>query len=363
MADNGFSNAPGQLSYLALQHPPVTAIGIPGAFQLASVAYVPGSSFGVVASGGQHQLLPFGMNGSGAGSNTPIDLSNANCMPTACAYAAAVVMPDPSTAIVANNTTGDNYLVEVSGVNSGSQTYATIPITGNAEDTAGLAMSSDGKVLLTRGAFETAFAVSGLPPYTFTETGQLGVANGIDNPDHSALRGREGMYVFNMGGDYQALIAGTAGSAGGGCSCGTVWLAGGLATSPHTITSTAITNSGHAYAATTDGHTAFIGTDKGIAVVPGVDMGSFAATTTTIVSPAIGNTGSTLVQVSSLAVTPDHKWLVVMGLPSSAAASTPGGSGYIMVLPISSVYTHDLGPAVGPTVQVPVPNNDQLVVY
>lgn len=329
---------------------------------------MPGSSFGVVATGGLHQLLPFGMNGSGAGTNTPIDLSNANCAPTACAYAAAVVMPDAGTAIVANNTTGDNYLVEVSGVNGATPAFTTIPIGSKApdvaEDTAGLAMSSDGKVLLTRGAFETAFTVSGPAPYTFTETGQFGIANGLDNPDHNALRGREGMFVFKTsGGDYQALIAGTAGSAGGGCSCGTVWLVGGLATTPATITSTAITNSGHAYATTTDGRTAFIGTDKGIAVVPGVNTGKFGATTTTIISPPIGKTGSTLVQVSSLAVTPDNKWLVVMGLPSSAGAAAPGGNGYLLVLPISAAFANDLGPAVGVPVQVPVPNDDQLVLY
>jgi hypothetical protein len=345
-ADYGYSN--GLLSVASLQTHIVSTTAVNNGFQMDALAYLSASNSGILANGGSKNIFPFTMSGTTANIGAPIDISAYGN------YASAVVMPDPSTAIVALNTTGDNYLLEVSNL-TGTPAFMTIPLTVGPEDTAGLVMSNDGKVMMTRGSVVTVFSISGTPPYTITETSQINGGN-IDPPDPATLRASEDMAIspLRYGGDYRALIAGTVYP---GTAVGTVWLYGALTTSaPQGLTSTAITPSHHAYAVATDGKIAFVGTDAGIAIVPGVDTGAFSPQTTTLVTPPAGTTGQNLTQITNVAVTPDLKWLVVMG---PANPSTISAQGYLDVLPITA---NGLGPAVE-SVPILVPQNDQLVVY
>jgi hypothetical protein len=268
-------------------------------------------------------------------------------------------MPDANTAIVALNASGSNYLLEVSNLNNGNPvTFSDIAMTlGTPEDTSGLAMSPDGQVLVSRGAHLNVFKATGTDAYT--ETAQVVILDPADSSTH--LRGREGVDVFLAGSDYQALVASTSTSP----QNGTLWLFTGLGTSsPSGVTSTRIMPAMHGYSAATDGTTAFVGTDVGIAIVPGVNKQSFAANTTNIATPASCVLGQTLMQVSSVAVIPGKQpWLVAMGL--SGPASGPGGTnGCVDVMPI--IYGKNGSVTLGAPVEsdsLTVPPNDQLVVF
>jgi hypothetical protein len=331
-----------------------------GDFQLDSAAYLPGLNFGVIGNGAGQTLIPFTLSGNSVAAQTPIDISQ-QCVtqtPAVTCDGAGVVMPDRSTAIVALNASGSNYLLEVQNIGT-SPTFTTIPIGGGAftaEDTDSIAMSSDGKLILSRGAHINVFKQTG--PDAYAQVNQFPQP---DSADHLSLRGREGMTILNMGSDYGALVAGTSASP----QNGTLSFFVGLATTPSRITSTRIDPSLHGYSVATDGKTAFVGTDAGIAVVPGVNTQSFSPDTTTssMIVPTAGTPGSNLVQISSVAVTPDNKWLVVVGVPAGAGVTAPGGQGYLDVLPIIySGSTVTLGTAVE-SVPVVVPNNDQLLVF
>ncbi len=355
-ADNGEANGQVNVARLALQSD--TPTNLVGDFQLDAAAYNANTNFGILGNGASQTLIPFSLSGSSVVARTPIDISQ-QCVPQSPAVpcdGSGVVMPDASTAVVALNAAGSNYLLEVRNV-SGSPSFSTIPIGGGAfvpEDTDSVAMSSDAKLILSRGAHVNVFKQTA--PETYAEVNQFAQP---DAADHYALRGREGMMILNMGSDYGALVTGTSASP----QNGTLSFYVGLASTPSRITSTRIDPSLHAYSVATDGKTAFVGTDTGIAVVPGVNTESFSADTTSVVVPEAGAPGTSLVQISNVAVTPDGKWLVVMGLPATLGAAVPGGLGYLDVLPIiygSSSVT--LGQAVE-SVPIAVPNNDQLLVF
>jgi len=357
-ADNGEAN--GQVNVAKLASQSVTATNLAGDFQLDSTAYNAIANFGVIGNGASQTLIPFTLSGNSVVARTAIDISQ-QCVPQNPAVpcdGSGVVMPDASTAIVALNAAGSNYLLEVKNVNS-SPSFSTIPIGGGAfvpEDTDSVAISSDAKVVLSRGAHVNVFKQTA--PDAYAEINQFAQP---DTADHNALRGREGMTILGMGSDYGALITGTSASP----QNGTLSFFVGLASTPNRVTSTRIDPSLHAYSVATDGKTAFVGTDAGVAVVPGVNTESFSPDTTSssVVVPVAGAPGTSLVQISDVAVTPDGKWLVVMGLPSTQGATVPGGLGYLDVLPIiygSSSVT--LGQAVE-SVPIAVPNNDQLLVF
>jgi hypothetical protein len=355
VADNGFANPAGQVTLLNMQAPPAHANQIgAGFFQLDSSAYVTGNT-GILSTGGLHELIPFTISGTTVNAGTPFDLSPQCANPLLC-FADAVVMPNPTTAVVALGATGSNYLLQVNNVNS-TPSYAQLAINGTfgPEDTAGLAMSPDAKVLVTRGGHLNVF-YSAAPPANYTEVNQIAQS---DPPDVLAEKGREGVTVFKpSSGDYEMLVTGTTAT-----PQGTLWLFTNLTGAAKGQTSTLIAPSKHAYSVVTDGRTAFVGTDAGIAIVPGVDSQTFGATTSTIVNPIAGMPGTSLVQISSVTMTPDNKWLVVMGLPATAGATTPGGQGYIDVLPITyGTSGVTLGPAVE-SVPATIPNDDQLLTF
>jgi hypothetical protein len=304
-------------------------------------------------------LIPFTLSGSNLVPQSPIDISQ-QCVPQSPALpcdGASVVMPDASTAIVALNAAGSNYLLEVKNIGT-SPSFGTIPIGGgfSAEDTDSLAISGDAKLILSRGAHINVFKQTA--PETYAQISQFAQP---DAADHNALRGREGMTILNLGSGYGALVTGTSASP----QNGTLSFFVGLTTAPSRVTSTRIDPSLHAYSVATDGKTAFVGTDAGIAVVPGVNTQSFSPDTTrsNIIVPVAGPPGTSLLQISNVAVTPDGKWLVALGLPGTLGAAMPGGQGYLDVLPI--VYSGTsvtLGAAVE-SLPIAVPNNDQLLVF
>jgi hypothetical protein len=354
VADNGAASPAGQVSVLNIPSPPPVATQISsGLFQLDSVGYVKSGNSGILSTGGLHELIPFTLSGSTVNPGTAFDFSAQCANPMVC-FADAVVEPNATTAVVALGATGSNYLLQVNNFNS-SPSYVQLPIGTppfSAEDTAGLAMSSDTNVLVTRGPHLDVF--SDLPPLTgYTQVNQITQS---DPPDPLAEKGREGTDVFPLGGNYGLLVTGTTAT-----PQGSLWLFSNITTSTVGHTSTLIAPSGHAYAVATDGKTAFVGTDAGVAIVPGVNTVSFNAVTNTIVSPASCMPGGPLVQISSLSVTPDKQWLVVMGLPPPA--SSPGGQGCIDVMPI--LYKNGNVTLGAPEVSTPaaVPNEDQLIVY
>src|SRR5579872_423879 len=354
-----YGEANGLLTYVNIGTKTVAPVPVSGGFQLDSVAYVPGSLTGMAGNGASQNLIPFTVSGNTISPGTPIDISG-QCVPQTPPVncdGSAVVMPDQNTAIVALNAFGSHYLLEAN-LTTSPPTFSTIPMTmGTPEDTSGLAMSPDGQVLVSRGAHLNVFKETGTDAYS--ETAQVTVLDPADSSN--GLRGREGVDVFKASsGDYQALVANTSTSP----QNGTLWLFAGLGTSsPMGVASTRIDPSLHGYSVATDGYTAFVGTDVGIAIVGGVNKETFPSDIRSVATPASCVLGQTLMQVSSVAVIPGKQaWLVAMGL--SGPASGPGGAtGCIDVMPI--IYTGGI-PSLGAPVEsetVTAPPNDQLIVF
>lgn len=356
--DTGYVN--GQVSVVDLGSQSVSLTGQSAFEDLDSVAYVPSANAGILGNGATQNLTPFALSGTSVLLGNPLSFSDsAQCAsedPPVTCDATAVVMPNARTVVAALNATGSNYLLEISNPGGAAPAFTQIPVSlGTPEDTAGLVMSRDGKILVSRGGHMNVF--EGSTPKTYHQVSQIAQPDG---PDHLALRGREGMAIYRAGGDYELLAAGTSTNPQNGTLSMWINLQRGNNVRK---TSTRIDPSQHGYAVATDGTTAFVGTDAGIALVPGVNVQKFSKDTTSVVSPLSCLPGSSgLVQISSLALTPDGQWLVVMGMPGPA--SSPGGpNGCLDVLPVT--YGQDgvsLGAAIE-SVQVAVPYDDQMVVF
>ncbi|HET9029101.1 MAG TPA: hypothetical protein VFN49_02915 [Candidatus Aquilonibacter sp.] len=325
-----------------LPSPAVVTIALPYMFDLEDIAISPDASIGLIADGARTLRVFTGL----AARNPVISSTILDVSAHGNDLDAVRLFNNGDEAVISADT--DSQLYVVSGVRSGAPVFAQAIATPDLRN--GLVLSSDDSVLLARGySGVTVYAVAATTPqqgllggwiyHSFTETGNFTAVPVLDAAD-----ARGGM-ASDPADVSRAIVV-------GGSSL--VELTG-LPNSAAASSAVPISGARNSFAVaiSPDGTTAFVGTDAGIAVFSGVNTGTPAQTQSVTVP---GSNGDTLQQLSNVQVTSDGKYLVVVGRSAQLAS---GSNGYLVVLPIVS---GKLGAPVTTVTNVPVPDNNQLLV-
>lgn len=324
--------------------------------------------YGLLVSDNIVRFFTNANTGSPVASAASLDIS-----PYSLSGSSVVIFPAGNEAVV---TGGGDSLVVISGINSGNPVLAdTISVPSPRE---GLALSSDGKVLLARGADGlTVFSVTSIP----TKTGTLGgpvshsFSEVLDIPDAGSgyyfSGGRDGMAFSPKDSSKAVIIGDPSGNPSirllsglpGNPSLSSLQLSlpnikphkyrvmtRGLKpnlvlTGPSYVSSVAVTP---------DGTKAIVGTDAGLVLVSGISSGTLSQVNTPF-SPTftVSGTPYTLAGINSLAITKDGKYAVAM---------TPQPSpdlGSILTVPITS---NGFANPVGQLSNAYIPNNDIMLI-